>query len=150
VTGVEIRRQRTRTCSSGSLPPLQLVRAVSRKAILHKSRMNGSLARDADDEAILKCYTEETRQQFAGVIKSIIESTLTRALTLSQERMDGWVRETLEQSIRDAQNALASATAGFRAKLGGAWGRLLWACFAGGLIAAVLLLAGGFSLGRNY
>jgi hypothetical protein len=83
VTGVEIRRQRTRTCSSGSLPPLQLVRAVSRKAILHKSRMNGSLARDADDEAILKCYTEETRQQFAGVIKSIIESTLTRALTLS-------------------------------------------------------------------
>jgi len=45
--------------------------------------MNGSLARDADDEAILKCYTEETRQQFAGVIKSIIESTLTRALTLS-------------------------------------------------------------------
>jgi hypothetical protein len=30
----------------------------------------------------------------------------------------------LEQSIRDAQNALASATAGFRAKLGGVWGRL--------------------------
>jgi hypothetical protein len=71
-------------------------------------------------EAILKCYTEETRQQFAGVINSIIESTLTRALTLSQERMDDWVRKTLERSIRDAQNALASATAGFRAKLGGA------------------------------
>jgi len=49
-------------------------------------------------EAILKCYTEETRQQFAGVIKSIIKSTLTRALTLSQERMDDWVRKTLEQS----------------------------------------------------
>ena len=112
--------------------------------------MNGSLAHDADDEAILKCYSEETRQQFAGVIKSIIESTLTRALTLSQERMDGWVRETLEQSIRDAQNALASAAAAFRAKLGGAWGRLLWACFPGELIAAVLLLAGGFWLGRNY
>jgi hypothetical protein len=39
MTGVD--RQRTRTCSSGSLPPLQLVRAVSRKAILHHSR-NGS------------------------------------------------------------------------------------------------------------
>ena len=101
-------------------------------------------------EAILKCYTEETRQQFAAVIKSIIESTLTRALTISQERMDDWVRKSLDQSIRDAQNSLASATEGFRARLGGAWGRLLWACFAGGLIAAVLLLAGGFSLGRNY
>ena len=101
-------------------------------------------------EAILKCYTEETRQQFAGVIKSIIESTLTRALTLSQERMDDWVRKTLEQSIRDAQNALAAATAGFQAKLGGVWGRLLWACFGGGLVAAALLMAGGFWLGRNW
>ena len=64
--------------------------------------------------------------------------------------MDDWVRKTLEQSIRDAQNALASAAAAFRAKLGGAWGRLLWACFPGELIAAVLLLAGGFWLGRNY
>ena len=101
-------------------------------------------------DAILKCYTEETRQQFAGVIKSIIESTLTRALTLSQERMDDWVRKTLEQSIRDAQNALASATAGFQAKLRGAWSRLLWACFGGGLVAAVFLMAGGFWLGRNW
>jgi len=101
-------------------------------------------------EAILKCYTEETRRQFAVVIKSIIESTLTRALTLSQERMDDWVKKTLEQSIRDAQDALASATAGFRAKLGGVWGRLLWACFGGGLVAAALLMAGGFWLGRNW
>ena len=101
-------------------------------------------------DAILKCYTEETRQQFAGVIKSIIESTLTRALTLSQERMDDWVRKTLEQSIRDAQNALAAATAGFQAKLRGAWGRLLWACFGGGLVAAAFLIAGGFWLGRNW
>ena len=101
-------------------------------------------------EAILKCYTEETRQQFATVIKTIIENTLTRALTLSQEGMDDWVRKTLEQSIRDAQNALASATAAFRAKLGGAWGRLLWACFGGGLVAAALLIAGGFWLGRNW
>jgi hypothetical protein len=101
-------------------------------------------------EAILKCYTEETQQQFAGVIKSIIESTLTGALTLSQKRMDDWVKKTLEQSIRDAQNALASATEGFRAKLGGVWGRLLWACFGGGLAAAALLMAGGFWLGRNW
>ncbi len=101
-------------------------------------------------EAILKCYTEETRRQFAGVIKSIIESTLTRALTLSQERMDDWVRKTLEQSIRDAQNALAAAAAGFRAKLGGAWGRLLWAFFGGGLVAAALLIACGFWLGQNW
>jgi hypothetical protein len=101
-------------------------------------------------EAILKCYTEETRQQFAAVIKSIIESTLMRALTLSQERMDDWMRKSLDQSIRDAQNALASAMAGLQAKLGGAWGRLLWACFGGGLVAAALLLVGGFWLGRNW
>jgi len=56
----------------------------------------------------------------------------------------------LEQSIRDAQNALASVTAGFRAKLGGAWSRLIWACIGGGLVAAALLLAGGFWLGRNW
>jgi len=101
-------------------------------------------------EAILKCYTEETRQQFAVVIKTIIENTLTQALTLSQERMDDWVKKTLEQSIRDAQNALASVTVGFRAKLGGAWGRLIWACFGGGLLAAAFLIAGGFWLGRNW
>ena len=63
--------------------------------------------------------------------------------------MDEWVKKTLEQSIRDAQNALASATAAFRAKLGGAWNRLLWACFGGGLVAAVLLIAVGVWLGRN-
>jgi hypothetical protein len=101
-------------------------------------------------EAILKCYTEETRHQFGVVIRTIIENTLTQAVTLSQERMDDWVRKTLEQSIHDAQNALASVTEGFRAKLGGAWGRLIWACFGGGLVAAALLLAGGFWLGRNW
>jgi hypothetical protein len=46
--------------------------------------------------------------------------------------MNEWVKGKLEQSVREAQNALALATAGFRAKLGGAWGRLLWACFAAG------------------
>jgi hypothetical protein len=101
-------------------------------------------------EAILKCYTEETRRQFGTVVSGIIEDTLTRALTLSQERMDEWVKKTLEHSVREAQTALASATADFRLKLGGAWGRLLWACLGGGLIAGGLLLAGGFWLGRNW
>jgi hypothetical protein len=111
------------------------------QASLHESIVGG---------AILKCYTEETRQQFAAVIRTVIEDSLMRALTLSQERMDDWVKKTLEQSIREAQNALASVTADFRVKLGGAWGRLLWACFGGGLIAGGLLLAGGFWLGRNW
>jgi hypothetical protein len=101
-------------------------------------------------EAILRCYTEETRQQFGDVINGIIEDTLTSALTLSQERMDSWVKKTLDQSIREAQNALASATTDFRVKLGGAWGRLLWACIGGGLVAGLLLLACGFWLGRNF
>lgn len=101
-------------------------------------------------EAILKCYTEETRHQFSSVINAIIKDTLTRALTLSQERMNDWVKKTLEQSIREAQTALSTATADFRVKLGGVWGRLLWACFGGGLIAGGLLLAGGVWLGRNW
>jgi hypothetical protein len=101
-------------------------------------------------EAILKCYTEETRQQFGTVVKAIIEETLARALTLSQERMNDWAKRTLEQSICEAQAALASVTADFRLRLGGAWGRLLWACLGGGLIVGGLLLAGGFWLGRNW
>jgi hypothetical protein len=101
-------------------------------------------------EAILKCYTEETRQQFGAVVNAIIEETLVRALALSQEQMNVWVKETLHQSVRDAQAALASVTADFRGKLVGAWGRLLWACIGGGLMAAALLLAGGFWLGRNW
>jgi AcrR family transcriptional regulator len=35
-------------------------------------------------EAILKCYTEETRQQFAAVIRTIIESSLAQALATSK------------------------------------------------------------------
>ena len=101
-------------------------------------------------EAILKCYTEETREQFGAVIKAIIEETLVRALALSQEQMNVWVKKTLEQSVRDAQAALASVTVDFRGKLVGAWGRLLWACIGCGLMAGALFLAGGFWLGRNW
>jgi hypothetical protein len=43
-------------------------------------------------EAILKCYTEETRQQFAAVIRTIIESSLAQALATSQKQMDGWLK----------------------------------------------------------
>ena len=57
-------------------------------------------------EAILKCYTEETRQQFAAVIREIIEDTLVRALTLSQKRMDEWMKGTLDNSIRGRSEVL--------------------------------------------
>jgi hypothetical protein len=43
-------------------------------------------------EAILKSYTNETRQQFAAVIKKIVEDTLITTLTLSQKRMDDWMK----------------------------------------------------------
>jgi hypothetical protein len=101
-------------------------------------------------EAILKSYTDETRQQFAAVIKEIIEDTLVRALTLSQQRMDEWMKVTLDNSIRDAQKSLASVTTDFRVKLGGAWGQLLWGCLGGGVLAGSLLLVGGFWLGRHW
>ena len=101
-------------------------------------------------ETILKTYTDETRQQFAAVIKEIIEDTLVRALTLSQQRMDEWMKGTLDNSIRDAQKSLASVTTDFRVKLGGAWWQLLWGCIRGGILAGVLLLVGGFWLGRHW
>jgi hypothetical protein len=101
-------------------------------------------------EAILKSYTDETRQQFAAVIKEIIEDTLVRALTLSQQRMDEWMKGTLDSSIRDAQKSLASVTTDFRAKLRGAWGQLLLGSFGGGVLAGGLLFVGGFWLGRHW
>ena len=101
-------------------------------------------------EAILKSYTDETRQQFAAVIKEIIEDTLVRALTLSQQRMDEWMKGTLDNSIRDAQKSLAVVTTDFRVKLGAAWGQLLWGCIGGGVLAGVLLLVGGFWVGRHW
>jgi hypothetical protein len=107
-------------------------------------------SRDRGSEAILKSYTDETRQQFAAVIKEIIEDTLVKALTLSQQRMDAWMKGTLDNSIHEAQKSLASVTADFRVKLGGEWGQLLWACIGGGVIAGGLFLVGGFWLGRHW
>jgi hypothetical protein len=101
-------------------------------------------------EAILKSYTAETRQQFAKVIEAVIEGTLVGALTASQQRMDAWIKGSLEQSIREAQRSLSAATTDFRLKLGGAWGQLLWGCVAGGILAGGLLAFGGFWLGRHW
>jgi citrate lyase gamma subunit len=100
-------------------------------------------------DAILKSYTAETRQQFAKVIEAIIEGTLVGALTVSQQRMDAWMKGALDQSIREAQRSLSAATTDFRLKLGGAWGQLLWGCIAGGALAGGLLAFGGFWLGRH-
>ena len=97
-----------------------------------------------------RCYTEETRQQFAAVIKSIIDDALTRALTVAHGRMDEWVKKTLASLMAEAQKALSAANNDFKSKLSGVWGRLLWACIGGGLIVGGLLLAGGFWLGRNW
>jgi hypothetical protein len=101
-------------------------------------------------DAILKSYSEETRKHFAAVIKSLIDDALTRALNFAHGRMDEWVKKTLEHSMAEAQKALTAANNDFKRKLMGAWGRLLWACIGGGLVAGALLLAGGFWLGRNW
>ncbi len=101
-------------------------------------------------DAILKSYSEETRKHFAAVIKSLIDDALTRALNLAHARMDEWVKKTLEHSMAEAQKALSAASSDFKSKITGAWGKLIWACIGGGLIAGVLLLAGGFWLGKNW
>jgi AcrR family transcriptional regulator len=100
-------------------------------------------------EAILKCYTEETRQQFAGVIRAIIESSLAQALATSQKQMDDWIKISLDQAIREAKQSLATATTDFKLRLGGAWGELLWGCFGAGVLAGCLLFVGGYWLGRH-
>ncbi len=100
-------------------------------------------------EAILKCYTEETRQQFAAVIRAIIESSLAQALSTSQKQMDGWLKGALDGAIRNAQDALAAVTRDFRVKLLGAWSYLLWSVFAGGLLSGFGLVFLGFWLGKH-
>jgi sensor c-di-GMP phosphodiesterase-like protein len=101
-------------------------------------------------DAILKTYSDETRKHFAAVISSLIDEVLTRALNLAHTRMDDWVKKTLDHSMAQAQEALSAANNDFRNRLTGAWGRMLWACIGGGLIAGTLLLAFGFYLGRNW
>jgi hypothetical protein len=101
-------------------------------------------------EAILKCYTKETRQQFAGVIRGIIESSLTQVLAMSQKQMDGWIKVSLDHAIREAKQSLANAATDFILRLGGAWEELHWGCFGAGVLAGCLLLAGGYWLGKHW
>ena len=100
-------------------------------------------------DAILKCYTEETRRQFAAVIRVIIESSLAQALATSQKQMDGWLKGALDGAINNAQDALAAVTRDFRVKLLGAWSYLLWSVFAGGLLCGSGLLFLGYWLGKH-
>ena len=100
-------------------------------------------------DAILKSYTEETRQQFAAVIRTIIESSLTQALATSQKQMDGWLKGALNGAIRNAQDTLAAVTRDFRGKLLGAWSYLLWSVFAGGLLCGFGLLFLGYWMGKH-
>ena len=65
----------------------------------------------------LKSYSEETRQQFGEVIRTIIESNVAQAVTTSQKQMGVWIKGSLDRSIRDAQEALASVTRDFRLRL---------------------------------
>ena len=101
-------------------------------------------------DAILKSYTEETRQQFAKVIAAIIEETLVQTLSTSQQRMDAWIKGSLDRTIHEAQRSLTTAITDFRLKLGGAWGQLLLGRVCGGILAAALLLVGGFWFGKHY
>jgi hypothetical protein len=100
-------------------------------------------------EAILKCYIEETRQQFAAVIRTIIESSLAQALATSQKLMDDWIKVSLDQSIRGAKQSLAAATTDFKLRLGGAWGKILLGCLGAGVLAGCLLFVGGYWLGGH-
>lgn len=101
-------------------------------------------------EAILKSYTEETRERFGGVIAQIMEAQLGRALEISQAKMESWVTSRLNDSIKLAEGALGAVTRDFRVRLFGAWSSLPWSIFAAGLVAGAGLLAAGFWLGRHW
>jgi hypothetical protein len=118
---------------------------VSTRQLLEdvQASLHDSIAGDA----ILKCYTEETRQQFAAVIRTVIESSLVQALATSQKQMDGWLKGALDGAIRNAQDALIAVTRDFRVKLLGARGYLLWSVFTGGIICGFSLLFFGYWLG---
>ncbi len=100
-------------------------------------------------DAILKSYSEETRHQFGGVIKAVIDSTLAHALATSQKQMEAWTRGALEGSIREANETFTAVTRDFRLKLLGAWGYLLWSVFAGGVLGGFGLIFLGYWLGRH-
>jgi citrate lyase gamma subunit len=100
-------------------------------------------------DAILKSYSEETRQQFGGVIRTIIESSLAQALAASQKEMETWIKGALEGSIRNAQEVLAIVTRDFRLRLLGSWGYLLWGVFAGGILSGFGLIFLGYWLGKH-
>ena len=101
-------------------------------------------------DAILKSYSEETRQQFGGVIRTIIESSLAQALAASQKQMETWIKGALEGSIRNAQGVLESVTREFRFRLLGSWGYLLWSVFAGGILSGFGLIFLGYCLGKQF
>lgn len=101
-------------------------------------------------EAILKSYTEETREKFGLVIGKVTEAQLVRALEISQSKMDTWVKGKLDDSVKLAEGALGAVTRDFRIRLFGAWSNLLWGVFAAGLLAGGALLACGFWLGRHW
>ena len=100
-------------------------------------------------EAILKCYREETRQQFVAVIRTIIESSLTQFLATSQKQMDDWLKGALDGAIHNAQEVLAAVARDFRVKLLGAWSYLLWSVFAGGILCGFGLLFLGYWFGKH-
>jgi hypothetical protein len=101
-------------------------------------------------EAILKSYTEETREKFGVVICKIMEAQLERALEISQSKMEMWIAGKLNDSVKLAEAALGAVTRDFRIRLFGAWSSLLWGVFAAGLLTGGALLAGGFWLGRHW
>jgi len=86
----------------------------------------------------------EARQEFATIIRAIIESSLAQALATSQKQMDRWIKGALDGAIRNAQDALAVVTRDFRVKLLGAWSYLLLSVFAGGLLGGFGLLFLGY------
>jgi citrate lyase gamma subunit len=127
------------------------LRSVTREVANYAAtQLKGTSLHDSiAGDAVLKSYSEETRQQFGGVIRTIIESSLTQALAISQEQMNGWLRGALDEAIRNAQDALAAVTLDFRVKLLGAWGYLLWGVFAGGILSGAGLLFLGYWFGKH-
>lgn len=60
--------------------------------------------------------------------------------------MNEWIKKPLKHSMAAAQMVLTATNNYFKSSLMGVWGRLLLACFGGGLIAGALPLASGFGL----